>query len=567
MMDLFEQACNDAARNFIEHVVFIDDYLVGVDSQDALTADDPPSEIIAPPSSPDDAVTAIQDDREVSAGESELEEGRPEGEGDWHQLRIKKVAEEFADHGIVTGFFLLPKVAKGQGQPEKVVQRVRKLAGKADVVLVDWSVHGDSGTFATNLVSWMDSDADARRQLVIIFTGETDRGEIVSRLTNQNAVIVEEKNALRFRLPNGTVVSVIQKPDVPPDSAFFSGSACTFSELPKRVIHELAVNAGGILASAAMEGLAKIRANTHFLLREFGPQADPAYVVHRAATVPPTDAEEQLSELFADVTRDLLADPNWRHSTTREVIREWLTKGNPDELVAIIARHGKDFSIEDALLLLVDGPNALVTEKQSSLSEKKQGKLERHFNQCYEEAIVCVAKARGLTNAENTLPDARRFAALSYSRLLVGGEAPRLQLGTIVYWQDDYWVCIQPVCDAARVPPDEGRSFPFLRLRKVKVEGDAALHLLALDDSELVGLKVEEKLYNVTTTLMKPESDHPGPILARRDEDEEWWFPESMRFVCSLRTAIAQRIANNLANTTGRVGLMENEFVRRRSGS
>lgn len=563
----FEQARQKAARDFLEHVVFIDDYLVGVASEMAAISEGQSVEIVAPPASPDELPGGDRVDGAKPGSTAEAPESPPEKEAPWHQVRVRPVAEAFADLGIVCGFFLLPKVKKGDEQSEKTKDRARRLASRADVVLVDWSLYGDSGAFATELLSWMDNDADTRRQLAVIYTGETDSNVIVQRLKNADAQLVDEHRALRFRLAKGTVVSVIQKPNVPSQDAFYPGAICATEDLPKRVVGELAEQVGGLLASVAMAGLARIRAHTHLMLRQFDQRADPAYVVHRAATVPTTDAEEQLTELFTDVVRDLLGDATWRDSATRDVIESWLALASPDDLVTFIRDYDPAFTGEDSKLLLLDGPSRFVEGKSEALSRAKRKAVERHFDKCYEKTVEALSKAHPGVVEATWRADLLRFAALSYCALRVGKAAPRLELGTVVEVEDHYWVCIQPLCDAARVPK-EGRGFPFLRLTRVDVDNVGVFQLLVLDGETPIALKVEEKLYNMEVWPQKPAGEVDGPVLAT-DGDAQWWWPRQegsrMRYVCSLRTAIAQRIANRLANTTGRVGLMESEYVRRRS--
>jgi hypothetical protein len=141
----------------------------------------------------------------------------------------------------------------------------------------------------------------------------------------------------------------------------------------------------------------------------------------------------------------------------------------------------------------------------------------------------------------------------------------RLRLGTIVFYDNAYFMCVQPRCDSVRIPPGEPRGFPFLPLKVVAAAPDVARHFVVHDPAsgKLISLRITTKPYALSMHDFQG-GDHR--FVEAKLSKGEWIFKSikgrRFRWVAELKPEFAQRVAADLAANAARVGLAEAELIR-----
>ena len=150
--------------------------------------------------------------------------------------------------------------------------------------------------------------------------------------------------------------------------------------------------------------------------------------------------------------------------------------------------------------------------------------------------------------------------------LTIGSSLPTIKQGTIVKKEQQYFLCMQPLCDSVRI--ESCTNFIFLKINAPE-EGKKFTHVLRDLQGDFVkfcikpgskDVHVFKLVPNELTNTVKAELDD-GKYKVRyvKEGDQEsflTWFGE-------LKTNVAQSIANNLAEQISRVGLDTNEWLRR----
>ena len=144
---------------------------------------------------------------------------------------------------------------------------------------------------------------------------------------------------------------------------------------------------------------------------------------------------------------------------------------------------------------------------------------------------------------------------------------PLLSLGTVVAIGDpgseQYFICIQPVCDSVRLQPTT--VFPFLRLDH-PTEGNPAFGVVIIDQGIHKKLRVNLRPRNIL--LLSFEAGGSHEVRAKQNENGDYMYQTSdgtreLRWIGSLKFAQAQRVANDFAREISRVGLIESDWLRR----
>jgi hypothetical protein len=161
---------------------------------------------------------------------------------------------------------------------------------------------------------------------------------------------------------------------------------------------------------------------------------------------------------------------------------------------------------------------------------------------------------------------------------------PRLEFGTIVSRNDEYFVCLQPLCDTVRLK--ENTRFIFAPSAVASQEYPKAAKPGAGDDSkkrekkppkafdivvispegENVRLRVSNKASETQTFIFAPDEDK---VISARKDGGVWSFScadgSVFQWIADLRGPFVQRLAQRVANDLSRIGLDEFEWLRQKS--
>jgi len=156
----------------------------------------------------------------------------------------------------------------------------------------------------------------------------------------------------------------------------------------------------------------------------------------------------------------------------------------------------------------------------------------------------------------------RRFAILSTVETRYEDYIPQLTLGSIVHYEERYFLCLLPRCDCARVPVG-GRNFLFIRFTKNPPEID----LIVNDGGKMVDLGISRHPYDTEIYRFATSTDRT-PVTARKIKGKFVFdFPRSdgkvgeMRWVADLKPQVAQAFANEYASQVCRVGVAKSQWL------
>jgi hypothetical protein len=553
----FAQRSYAVARRFLHSVVVIDDraYLDPTSASESSKAPDARDPLEATDTA---ALSAPSDEFTLPV----LVTPQMEPESSERDLDAKALVDAFAVEGLICAV-LKP------GPRETVAVLAGPVARRADIVVMDWYLHGDYGAQTlAGIASILDADEESggRTRLIVIFTAQGELARIArevaevlaTRYTNSPLDQPDD-----FTLRKGPVrVAVFAKPGarVAEGDTEVAGRRVSEAQLPIRVIGEFTQANAGLVANSALAALTQLRDATHLLLKRAHSGLDPGYLWHRAMQVHPTEAEDHLVGLLADELRAILEDGSVGGEARLEVCAEWLAQEG------LSIDYGPRFgvneprSLQEVIQLLSEGAGQPRNTKKPVLAlfpSMKEGQ-KPHWKPM---------RAFASSPEENE----RRNAALA--RLMTfrphyGRPIPYLTLGTVLSTQigtkTEYWLCMQPRCDSVRLAEPTG--FPLMRLDMAAEESRTHVVLeqpsgtfqgLALR-SEPASLKVVE--FAVTGSL--------GTVSALTSADNRRYFEavDGSQFFWhgELKADHAQWMVHELVKQFGRIGRVESEWLRLR---
>lgn len=499
----------------------------------------------------------------------------PELTDNRHTLDAKQLIDHAAVLGLVAAVL---RPAKGEDPYSKALAA----AQRADIVVLDWVIHGSFGETTLRLLAKIlaeDELVGGRLRVFAVYTGEEDLYGVANRVAAALVPDVANRvDSFTFQGPS-VRVAVFAKPRtrVPKENAELLARVVSESALAARLIAEFSELTSGLVSNVAMESLAELRRRTHHLLTKVHPDLDAPYLAHRALLKHPEDARRHLVELICSELRSVLEFAAVDEGASMDAIRLRL-KLEPGDTFAIYTAKGTlpvDF---DNLMELLS-----LGVERFTLSGLSNTQKERLFE----------TLTRTFAGGDEDVDELEcRFAELTAIRRAVSegsdpNHAPRLGLGSIV--ESDpfdagpgevarFWLCIQPLCDSVRLEKKAQpfwRAFPFLPLVEVLPDAKGEMprfdYVLSAVNGGFVKVRLCPSAFSQRMIRFRPVADEGGSIKAQRRSDG-WWFVAdddartALRWVANLKPEYAQEVANGLAAGVARVGLNRSEWLRRSGG-
>lgn len=495
-------------------------------------------------------------------------------------LFAKLINEAFAKEGIVCG------VIKPVREDQAAIEAIIKAAKRADIVVVDWSIDGDQGATAMNIIENIlqndqasgSEDHQGRLRLLAIYTFEPDLSGVAeavkSRFGFKEIGIQDANEKYTLTLDNNVRLCIYQKD---------RGSSKNYGphkeriikdgSLPERLIEDFSDMTTGLLFNLVLTALGAIRENTHRLLQRFSSSMDAPYFTHRVLSDPMTETQEHPVNLLTSEIEDILLDCAVAEEVDSQSIGEWLDKisANRPATWSGVANPVLLQSLKD---LSVDGIKKFF--------EAQKGTLPEPIKSIYKKLVKGDDRASTMTDLllggnAKAAEDDRDFAVLTTFKSHYAQPAPQLKLGSVLGIKNqmnewEYLVCIQPVCDATRLAPGVPHSFPFLKIIDPmrEVEPKPGFNLTFVHRKVNRRLKVSIKPSQIVLQSFESEGSHQAVVaqqIREGDNTDYWTFvntsSETFEWLGELRFPHAQRVAVNLAAELSRVGLTESEWLRR----
>ncbi len=469
---------------------------------------------------------------------------------DPRDLNAKSLVDGFAKEGIACAV-LRPD------RDDNVVTQVTKIAERADIVVLDWSLDGDNGERTTKIIRKLISEESGsdRIRLISIYTGERDLRTVADKVSDELSAHFGEAPIQRYEFvavkgPVRIAVFGKERTPVPPEDALLTDRIVDISELPNRLIDEFAEMTTGLLPNVAIAGLSEIRAQTHKLLTKFSSSLDPAYLGHRLLIPHPSDAEEEVVAMLVAEVLSILEQGDVAKQAGIDSIRAWISeKTTKDESLRPQDLFRSPHNTPDALLEFLE--NGIDKLPEVGLSGRKWEKVTHGFT-----SVECQADESN-----------RQFAKMMHVKTQYQSPPPSLTLGTILFTETDqcgkYWICLQPKCDSVRI--GERRSFPIVPMTQVQ-KSKCDFEIVVRHRDCWILLRVPRMPAEINMFTFKPDDDSMNKVTA--SSIEALWKITStegttFEWVAELKDEHAQRIANEFASSFSRVGVSESEWVRR----
>ncbi len=536
----FDDQIREIAEDFLQSVVVVDDHALP-------GAGEPP--------------TDLQDVGEEVApgglGITQLKE--PAGDKvDTHDLPAKELIDAFALNGLVCSI-LDPDDAVGE--------RLKRTAARADLLVIDWWMHGQRGVRALELISAVlsqDEKSTVRRLRVIaVYTGQSDLVGVANDIepildqAYEGSKLSREANGLAMQKGPVRIV-VLAKEAVTLPEAATRANRVKVEELPTRLAREFALLARGLVSGVGLRALAAVRNDTHRILQNLGSDLDPGYLGHRLALPRPSDAEGHLTEMVTGEIRAVLRAAQIGEAANLDAIDLWLKSdaASAGQFGALFA-FNEPMTKQQIARMLRDGlgDESSLDEQHEAVQGRSKGDLKK----------VRKSGATLFCSTEDEATDANgKFASRMMFRTSYRKPARRLQLGTIVTRKKRFWMCVQPYCDSERLKDDAPVGFPLLPLtlaaERRKVDFlvpwtlDQSWLRLALDRSPSQ-LELVEFLPNGDGIIGATKLGHRY-FFRSKGGSRYFWVGE-------LKSEFAQKVAGELGHQFSRVGVDEPEILRR----
>lgn len=545
-MTHFDQLAQKVVREFLGTVVIVDDRARITSG----TMPEPPHPLVPPGK---------------KGGIPDAEKGTPKDSTDRaHQLDAKKLIDSFASFGIVCAV-----LRPSESELASYRECMPPIAESCDAIVIDWVLHQYKQGEMTmkiigNLLKTSQPDR-GRARLILIYTGEEDLNGVAdsvrSSLNLPEPTLADDP----FTIQRGAARICIYAKE---QARLPNGAKCRridFDKLPQAIVAEFAHMTRGLLSNVALRSLAELRANTYQLLKRFHCELDAPYVTH-STLLGHENAANHLVPLIVSEIQALLEDKEVANLADRRRILQWLRYQRDRGLTFELPQHTTEKEYEAGLRFLLKYG---VSDESLCRLFQTHAKFAKGVLKSKNKAqdAICDDLTKIVTigaNRSNVADD--ELAALMLVRSQYSSPTPVLALGCIVLETNgkhsQYLLCVQPRCDSVRLSGE--RAFPFLPMKRVADNQNC--DFIIENKGKPLRLLLKRSPFEVRMVKFAPAKGTEMRILAYRRKGGRFFKASGTRakyqWVADLKTAHAQRVANQYAYQLSRVGLTESEWLR-----
>jgi hypothetical protein len=495
----------------------------------------------------------------------EARESPAPGTDSAHRLDAKKLIDSFARMGVLCA--VLRPSDQEIGTLESILPPITE---SSDVVVIDWVLRefkqGEKTIEIIRQLLKSSGPERGRARLIIVYTGENHLNPIASAIRETLRLPEQDGSGDPFTIKRGAARICIYAKEQSRLPADEQSRKVEIGRLPAIVVAEFANMTRGLVCNVALRSLARLRANTHQLLRRFHSELDPPYVTH-STLLAPEEASDHLIPLIVSEIQAVLEDERVSDLANHRRVLQWLdhqmerglTFTQPNAPTGKEFRQGLAYLLEhgttkEALKKLFNDHPKFATSVLTSRTKA----LDIIHNQL-----------TGLVALEGDRQKAKdhELAVLMSVRSHYSSPTPLLALGSIVLEtnpkQLQYLLCVQPRCDSVRLESE--RAFPFLPMQQVA--GDQKCDFIIGEKDKTLRLRLNDDPFEARMIKFAPAKPSDKEILARRGKSGLFFKASNTRakyrWIADLKAEHAQRVANEYAYKLSRVGLTESEWLRR----
>lgn len=545
--DNFFEFSRHVAQKFIQSVVAVDDEM----------------EFNARPSlSPDTEELIIPEIGEfgLSEDESTRDSNVSNNIDNPNKLYYQDLSFEFAEKAIICSGL------KPYPEEKKTINAIFKSSINSDITILDWQMEsdGDWGRITTKVIKEIIEDDIKNRGRLRLF--------VIYTAADQSTVLEKLKEVLNDKNP------IVKKDHIGFDKSELKlcriciiSKQTTEKDLSNEVIRLFTELTVGILSNAALASITEMRDNTHNILYKFNKNLDPAYLSHVLGLISSPDMREQAHEVAFDYAVDLISEEikselqtsqTVKKSLNKQALSQWPLYINPKD-------NKQKFRIKvgnyKPVFLKNERVSKLLTVSNDSLQEvlDEQPPFPKHeqFNtvDTFKKLPIQFSIDGESLEAHlelSVLQCMRRDSTTVWDKTQY---SPVLKSGVVLESNQDFYICIQPICDTVRL-----KGVNNLTFIKVKKGGGKFSHVLRGTTTEYIKLDVNpsSKLICVmpfeacsTLKMVKGNLNGSNYIFTDNNGIEYVWYGE-------LKQAIYQEIINNVSASLARVGTDSFEWLR-----
>jgi len=542
----FSEISRLIAENFIHTVVAIDDEM-GFDYQVTHTTDyqlDEPSDVLL--GTP-----------QASEIDDETKPNNP--------LNYQNLSKYFAEKSIVCSGL---KPLEGDSYIDNTTEAIFKLSKKADITILDWQMEKpdeQSGLIATKAIEKIlesDVENNGRLRLILIYSGEkleTICDNLAASLSTFN-LIRDTSNEINFRDEKLRLCKIV-----------FISKRDDEEELASKAIDLFTDMTCGLLSNATLAGITEIRERTHNLLYKFNKSLDPAYLSHVLALISSPDMREQAYQVAFDYAVDLISEEikselqiskKVKKSLDQDALLEWPNHINPknhkQKIRIKIGSHNHifldNFRLSGLLSATSENLQEVLDQEQVFPNDNGLSNLDT-----FKKSLVQLSIDGDSLNEHLELSV---LQCIRRDNITLNDHIPVLKQGVILRKDNDFYVCIQPLCDSVRL--SGLNSFAFI---KVKKGTNKFSHVLKNIDDTYTKLEISKPTSKQLCMIVFNACDEDNVVKGTKIDGHQIFkcSSENSYIWCGeFKQPIYQEIVNLVSSSLSRVGFDSFEWLRMR---
>ena len=394
------------------------------------------------------------------------------------------------------------------------------LAEKADVIILDWEIN----------VKVNDD---------IFFTGEELSIKIIEKLNHDDKyrlVIVYTANtkaSVSGKIPDSKNIGI----QIYGKTGATSIDVKEYDDLAKQIHIDFLSEKQGLLGAALLKSLTELRKSTYSMLNTLNAEYDEALVYHRILLTNPEKVTDFCTELIQDELLSHISYETIKQVFQLDIFKNYINERN----IKFRFKSGEK-------------------EKRKEVKNDKLDNLlklgYRSFFDDDSASLIAKGKHLDFIIQDSDLNKLKSFSY--YSSMISSDIKPNLKLGCIVKLDDNYYLCIQPLCDTERIPQkDEIKDNNPHKFLFVSVKSNSQMDFFVKSSDKFIGMRVD---YSSITVM--PVFGNENGVVPLNDNKYILYDRKELEYIACLKPMFAQKIANNFAANISRVGIDQFEWLR-----
>ncbi len=448
-----------------------------------------------------------------------------------------------------------------------------------DIAIFDWKLsETDNKKTAELLIRELIENSKNCFRYIVIYTIEDKKSvaDIVKGLKIENCARVKspQENIIDYKYGTDSHVSyrvqIIKKVDD--------------SKLCDAVINGFSNFNAGFLRNAILTSITSIRENTFKLLSLYPDTLDKAAISHFTSLQSSPLMFDQASTAFHDYISKIISDnildvllysESLEEALNSKIIISALEFAKAKESISIFL-HEKNEKIDtidyEQLIqsvthdefkkIIVDGLDVSISgNNQEDQLKTIENKIKTSFS-----------NGKNFIRIEGKVEAFIEFSyndcCRGYEKFSPSGRSERpLKFGTIVTDENNYYLCLQPLCDSIRL--NENTAFPFVRLESVDLENamsnNKPFSYVVKKDGKFIALKAFKKPHQTLCSFMFSPDKATKSVQSDQSKSFKNVDGKTFDWIAELKEPYTQIIMHNIAAHGTRIGVDKFEWLRHKS--